>query len=316
MAVGEPQAFLRQAVDVRRQAGLRPVARKVAVADVIGVDDDDIGRRGPLRDGGGRRQEDDPAKPNALLMVASVGGQPARADAVLFPLPEKPGFNIGHVRDRQACPVERQPFFLGIGEGAIGPLPSQPHRQRLQTEGGRDRQIEILDEAEHRQVDRRIGPAQDLGIQTVDFIPHEQGDRTVERQFVDRQTAGAGVGDELVAPPVMIVEAVERRLGTGEATDREPLIRSEGDLAVHLETELPLDRGDILDAEGVTAPQDRADVVRLVDVVENDGDPAGAVAQTSANLSRRRWVRKSERYGKIVCSSAERSDSHWSDGCA
>ena len=46
VAVGEPQAFLREPVDVRRLDRGRAVAAEVAVAEVVGVDQDDVRRRG------------------------------------------------------------------------------------------------------------------------------------------------------------------------------------------------------------------------------------------------------------------------------
>ena len=55
MGVGEDHAFARQAVEVRRaDFGFRVEAAQVAVAEVVGEDEDDVGPRGGSGERGGR----------------------------------------------------------------------------------------------------------------------------------------------------------------------------------------------------------------------------------------------------------------------
>ena len=73
--VGEPQALPRQPVDVRRADPRRPVAADVAVAQVVGIDEDDIRRIGGSRrtSGQGRREREDGCQADA---AQSHSGRP------------------------------------------------------------------------------------------------------------------------------------------------------------------------------------------------------------------------------------------------
>ena len=48
VTVGEPQSLLRQPVDVRRLDPRRPVAADVAIAEVVGINQDDVGSLGRM----------------------------------------------------------------------------------------------------------------------------------------------------------------------------------------------------------------------------------------------------------------------------
>ena len=53
VGVGEAEAFARKPVAMRRLDGLRAVTAEVAVADVVGKDEDDVGRSGEAWRGDG-----------------------------------------------------------------------------------------------------------------------------------------------------------------------------------------------------------------------------------------------------------------------
>ena len=56
MRIGEPEPLLREAVHVRRLQRPRTVGRHVAVAEIVGVDEDDV--RARLRECRGRTAQD------------------------------------------------------------------------------------------------------------------------------------------------------------------------------------------------------------------------------------------------------------------
>ena len=59
MRVGEAQTFIGEAVEVRRRHTRRAVAAGVALAEVVGVEQDDVG---PVGGGRGRAKNDEQEK--------------------------------------------------------------------------------------------------------------------------------------------------------------------------------------------------------------------------------------------------------------
>lgn len=78
----EPHPLRRHAIQIRRRERLLPIAREIAISEVIGEDEDDVGRRCVKRAAEGEEKEESHSEENVHRLHFSLAAFVRRAHGV------------------------------------------------------------------------------------------------------------------------------------------------------------------------------------------------------------------------------------------
>jgi len=141
-------------------------------------------------------------------------------------------------------------------------------------EGDGDGDIEALGETVHGDFDVFVSEVDGLGGEPREFGAEDECHRSGDVEVSDKGIVGVGgSGDDAVAATTQLGIG---RLDVGVGVVVDPFGGAYGDIAGGVEGVVALDDVDILYAETVAGAEDGGGIVRLVDILQCNGDMAGA----------------------------------------
>ena len=186
-----------------------------------------------------------------------------------------------HSVERLARPVEAKFLFFLFGKLPLDVAFVKTLCERVHQQSGGDADVEALRESVHRNLDVHVGVFEGVVGETCLFGAENHGNRLVERERVGRVVVLMRTGCyDFVAFAVKQVKRFRRvELVHVVFVEVEPFRTADHNVRIDVVNPLVLNDMNVLNARQVAASQHRARVVRLVDVLQNDGDVACSVFQ-------------------------------------
>lgn len=186
-----------------------------------------------------------------------------------------------HSVERFARPVEAKFLFFLFGKLPLDVAFVKTLCERVHQQSGGDADVEALRESVHRNLDVHVGVFEGVVGETCLFGAENHGNRLVERERVGRVVVLMRTGrHDLVAFAVKQVKRFRRvELVDVVFVEVEPFCAADYNIRIDVVNPLVFNDMNVLNARQVAASQHRTRVVRLVDVLQDDGDMPCTVFQ-------------------------------------